>query len=89
MVHGGRCAGTVAGGGGGIGATAGVGGAEVAAAAGARPIAAAGQTASPPSPASVLGMRRGCAGAGWWFIWGGPFGGLADVSLDGLVCCPH
>jgi hypothetical protein len=69
MAHAGKCAGTAAGGGGGgTGEREGVGGEGVACAAGARPMTAARQTASPPSPASVLGMRRGCAGAGWWLI---------------------
>jgi len=69
MAHDGKCAGTAAGGGsGGTGAKEGVGGEGAACAAGARPMAAARQTASPPSPASVLGMQGGCDGAGWWFM---------------------
>ena len=69
MAHGGKCAGTAAGGGsGGTGAKEGVGGGGVAHAAGARPMTAARQAASPPSRASVLEMRGGCAGAGWWLI---------------------
>jgi hypothetical protein len=69
MAHSGKCAGAAAGGGsGGTGAKEGAGGEGVAHAAWARPVAAAGQTASAPSPPSVLGMRRGCAGAGWWFV---------------------
>jgi hypothetical protein len=68
MAHGGKCAGTVAGGeGGGAGAKEG-GGEGVADAGGARPMAAARQTASPPGLVNVLGMRGGCAGAGWWFM---------------------
>jgi hypothetical protein len=71
MAHGGKCAGAVAGGGsGGTGVKEGVGGEGVARAAGARPMAAVRQTASSPIPASVLGMRGGCAGACWWFIGG-------------------
>jgi hypothetical protein len=89
MAHGGKCAGATAGGGsGGAGVREGVGGEGVAHAAGARPMAVARQTASPPSPASVLGMRRGCDGAGWWFM-GGSFGCLGGRSLDGLLRCPH
>ena len=69
MAHGGKCAGAAAGGGsGGTGAGVGAGGEGVAHAAGARPMVAVRQTASPPSPASALGMRDGCAGAGWWLI---------------------
>src|SRR6266568_468561 len=42
----------------------------------------------PPSPASVRGMRRGCDGAGWWFI------GLAPsvagrALLSGCCRCPY
>lgn len=81
MAHGGKCAGTVAGGGsGGTGVKEGAGGEEVARAAGARPMAAVRQTASPPSLASVLGMRGGCDGAGWWFI------GVA-LRLSGRTFC--
>jgi len=73
MAHGGKCAGTAAGGGsGGTGAKEGVSGVGVAHAAGARPMTAARQASSTPSSASVLGMRRGCDGAGWWFM-GWPF----------------
>jgi hypothetical protein len=81
MAHGGRYAGTAAGGGsGGTGAKEGVGGAGVAHAAGARTMAAVRQTASPPGQASVLRMRRSCAGAGWWFIEVAPSAAWADVS---------
>jgi hypothetical protein len=90
MAHDGKCAGTAAGGGsGGTGAKEGVGGEGAACAAGARPMAAAGQTASPPSPASVLGMRRGCDGAGWWLIRVISSAAWADASLAGLLRCPH
>jgi len=90
MAHDGKCAGTAAGGGsGGTGAKEGVGGEGAACAAGARPMAAARQTASPPSPASVLGMRRGCDGAGWWLIKAVPSAAWADASLAGLLRCPH
>jgi hypothetical protein len=69
MAHSGKCAGTVAGGGsGGTGAKEGFGGVGVAHAAGARLMAAARSSASPPGPASVLGVRDGCAGAGWEFM---------------------
>jgi hypothetical protein len=89
MAHGGKCAGTAAtGGSGGTGVKEGIGGAVVAHAAGARPMAAARQTASPPGPASVLGMRGGCAGAGWWLIEGS-FGCQGGRFPDGLMCCPH
>ena len=68
MAHGGKCAGTVAGGGsGGTGVKEGVGGAGAAHAGRARPMPAARQTARPPIPASVLRMRRGCGGVGWRF----------------------
>jgi len=90
MAHGGKCAGAAAGGGsGGTGVKEGVGGEGVAHAGGARPMAAARQTASPPGPASVLGMRRGGDGAGWWFIGMALSAAWAGVSLDGLVRCPH
>jgi len=80
MAHGGKCAGAAAGGGsGGAGAKEGVGGAGVAAAAGGRPMVVARQTASPPSPASVLGMQGGCDGAGWWFMEVAPSAAWADV----------
>jgi hypothetical protein len=69
MAHGGKCAGTAAGGeSGGTGEREGAGGEGVAHAGGAGPMAAVGQTASPPSLASALGMRGGRAGAGWWLI---------------------
>src|SRR5215471_5481076 len=68
MAHGGKCAGPVAGGGsGGTGVKEGVGGEGAANAGGARAISAARQTASPPIAASVLRMRCGCGGTGWWF----------------------
>jgi hypothetical protein len=90
MAHAGKCAGTAAGGGsGGTAAKEGVGGDGAACAAGARPMAAAKQTASPPSPASVLRMRRGCDGAGWWLIRVIPSAAWADASLAGLLRCPH
>ena len=80
MAHRGNCAGTVAGGGsGGTGVKEGAGGEGVAHAAGARPMAAVRQTISPPSLASVLGMRGGCPGAGWWFI-GASLAAWANVS---------
>jgi len=80
MAHGGKCAGAAAGGGsGGAGAKEGVGGAGVAAAAGGRPMVVARQTASPPSPASVLRMQGGCDGAGWWFMEVAPSAAWADV----------
>jgi hypothetical protein len=90
MAHGGKCAGTAAGGGsGGTGAKEGFGGVGVAHAAGARPVTAARQAASPLSPASVLGMRGGCDGAGWWFMGAGSLDCLGRRFLDGLVRCPH
>src|SRR5690349_14240929 len=86
MAHGGKCAGSAAGGeSGGTGAREGVGGAVVALAAGARPMAVARQTASPPGPASFLGMRGGCDGAGWWSMGMAPSAALADVAL--MVRC--
>jgi len=80
MAHGGKCAGAVAGGGsGGTGVKEGAGGEGTADAAGAGPVAAATQTASPPNLESVLGMRGGCDGAGWWFM-GASLAAWADVS---------
>ena len=86
MAHGGKCAGSATGGGsGGTGVKEGVGGAGGAHAAGARPMAAARQTARPPGPAGVRGMRGGCARAGWRFMGVAPW--LPRRMLLWMVRC--